>query len=99
MGLGQQQSLESGLAVLASIGSVSPYIGLFGTVWGIMNAFIGLSEASQVSLAAVAPGIAEALIATAMGLHIPAVYNHIAKAAGIYDSRALFCDEMMNATA
>ena len=100
VGLGrQQQSLESGLAVLASIGSVSPYIGLFGTVWGIMNAFIGLSEASQVSLAAVAPGIAEALIATAMGLFaaIPAVlaYNHFtAKAAGIYDSRALFCDEM-----
>ena len=100
VGLGrQQQSLESGLAVLASIGSVSPYIGLFGTVWGIMNAFIGLSEASQVSLAAVAPGIAEALIATAMGLFaaIPAVlaYNHFtAKAAGIYDSRALFCDKM-----
>lgn len=100
VGLGrQQQSLESGLAVLASIGSVPPYIGLFGTVWGIMNAFIGLSEASQVSLAAVAPGIAEALIATAMGLFaaIPAVlaYNHFtAKAAGIYDSRALFCDEM-----
>ena len=100
VGLGrQQQSLESGLAVLASIGSVSPYIGLFGTVWGIMNAFIGLSEASQVSLSAVAPGIAEALIATAMGLFaaIPAVlaYNHFtAKAAGIYDSRALFCDEM-----
>ena len=100
VGLGrQQQSLESGLAVLASIGSVSPYIGLFGTVWGIMNAFIGLSEASQVSLAAVAPGIAEALIATAMGLFaaIPAVlaYNHFtAKAAGIYDSRALFFDEM-----
>lgn len=100
VGLGrQQQALESGLAVLASIGSVSPYIGLLGTVWGIMNAFIGLSEASQVSLSAVAPGIAEALIATAMGLFaaIPAVlaYNHFtAKAAGIYDSRALFCDEM-----
>lgn len=100
VGLGrQQQSLESGLAILASIGSVSPYIGLFGTVWGIMNAFLGLSEASQASLSAVAPGIAEALIATAMGLFaaIPAVlaYNHYtAKAAEIYDSRALFSDEM-----
>ncbi|PNK59884.1 protein TolQ [Psychrobacter sp. FDAARGOS_221] len=100
VGLGrQQQALESGLAVLASIGSVSPYIGLFGTVWGIMNAFLGLSMTDQVSLSAVAPGIAEALIATAMGLFaaIPAVlaYNHFtAKAATLYDSRALFCDEM-----
>lgn len=100
VGLGrQQQSLESGLALLASIGSVSPYIGLFGTVWGIMNAFLGLSMADQVSLSAVAPGIAEALIATAMGLFaaIPAVlaYNHFtAKAANLYDRRALFCDEM-----
>ena len=71
--------LESNLAGLATVGSVSPYIGLFGTVWGIMNAFRGLSNVSQATLAQVAPGIAEALIATAIGLFaaIPAVvaYN------------------------
>ncbi|MBO6224235.1 MAG: MotA/TolQ/ExbB proton channel family protein, partial [Psychrobacter sp.] len=65
VGLGrQQQLLESGLTTLASIGSVAPYIGLFGTVWGIMNAFLGLSQTEQATLASVAPGIAEALIAT-----------------------------------
>lgn len=95
----QQQDLESGLATLASIGAVSPYIGLLGTVWGIINAFIGLSDVGQSSLSAVAPGIAEALIATAMGLFaaIPAVlaYNHFtAKANRIYEQRALFCDEL-----
>jgi biopolymer transport protein TolQ len=72
-------SLESHLAGLATVGSVSPYIGLFGTVWGIMNAFRGLANVSQATLAQVAPGIAEALIATAIGLFaaIPAVvaYN------------------------
>ena len=100
VGLGrQQQLLESGIATLASIGSVAPYVGLFGTVWGIMNAFLGLSHTEQAPLASVAPGIAEALIATAMGLFaaIPAVlaYNHFtAKSARLYDSRALFCDEM-----
>ena len=71
--------LESHLAFLATVGSVSPYVGLFGTVWGIMNAFRGLSSVGQATLAQVAPGIAEALIATAMGLFaaIPAViaYN------------------------
>lgn len=71
--------LESHLAFLASVGSVSPYVGLFGTVWGIMNAFRGLANVQQATLAAVAPGIAEALIATAIGLFaaIPAVvaYN------------------------
>ncbi len=71
--------LESHLPVLATAGSISPYIGLFGTVWGIMNAFIALGEVQQATLAMVAPGIAEALIATAMGLFaaIPAViaYN------------------------
>ena len=74
--------LESRLAFLASAGSVSPYIGLFGTVWGIMHAFTGLSTLQQASLAQVAPGIAEALIATAIGLFaaIPAVvaYNRFA---------------------
>jgi len=72
-------ALEHGLAGLATVGSVSPYVGLFGTVWGIMNAFRGLSNVSQATLAQVAPGIAEALIATAIGLFaaIPAVvaYN------------------------
>ena len=78
----EMDSLESGLPTLASIGSVSPYIGLFGTVWGIMNAFTGLSALDNASLATVAPGIAEALVATAIGLFaaIPAVaaYNRFA---------------------
>ncbi len=75
----EMDALESHLAFLASAGSVSPYIGLFGTVWGIMNAFRGLADVQQATLATVAPGIAEALIATAVGLFaaIPAVvaYN------------------------
>ncbi len=75
----EMDSLESHLTFLASTGSVSPYIGLLGTVWGIMHAFMGLSTMQQATLAAVAPGIAEALIATAIGLFaaIPAVlaYN------------------------
>ena len=74
--------LESHLSFLASVGSVSPYVGLFGTVWGIMNSFRGLANVAQATLAQVAPGIAEALIATAMGLFaaIPAVvaYNRFA---------------------
>jgi len=74
--------VESNLSFLASVGSVSPYVGLFGTVWGIMHAFIGLSNLTQVTLATVAPGIAEALVATAIGLFaaIPAViaYNRFA---------------------
>lgn len=73
------EGLESRLSFLATAGSISPYIGLFGTVWGIMNAFIALGEVQQATLAMVAPGIAEALIATAIGLFaaIPAViaYN------------------------
>ena len=72
-------ALDSHLNFLASVGSVSPYVGLLGTVWGIMNAFRGLANVQQATLAAVAPGIAEALIATALGLFaaIPAVvaYN------------------------
>ena len=74
--------LESNLAMLATVGSTSPYVGLFGTVWGIMSAFHNLGNAQQATLAAVAPGISEALIATAMGLFaaIPAVvaYNRFA---------------------
>jgi biopolymer transport protein TolQ len=73
---------ESNLSFLASVGSVSPYVGLFGTVWGIMHAFIGLAALTQVTLATVAPGIAEALVATAIGLFaaLPAVvaYNRFA---------------------
>ena len=74
---------ESHLSLLASVGSVSPYVGLFGTVWGIMHAFTGLAGLQQVTLATVAPGIAEALVATALGLFaaIPAVlaYNRFAR--------------------
>ncbi|WP_342130642.1 protein TolQ [Hydrogenophaga sp. OTU3427] len=75
-------AMEVNLAFLASVGSVSPYVGLFGTVWGIMHAFTGLAALTQVTLATVAPGIAEALVATAIGLFaaIPAVvaYNRFA---------------------
>lgn len=75
-------ALESNLSFLASVGSVSPYVGLFGTVWGIMHSFTGLAAMQQVSLSTVAPGIAEALVATAIGLFaaIPAViaYNRFA---------------------
>ncbi len=78
----EMDQLESHLAYLATVGSVSPYVGLFGTVWGIMTAFRGLSNVGQATLANVAPGIAEALVATAMGLFaaIPAVvaYNRYA---------------------
>jgi len=74
--------LELHLSTLATIGSTSPYVGLFGTVWGIMNSFRALGEVQQATLAMVAPGISEALVATAMGLFaaIPAViaYNHYA---------------------
>lgn len=93
--------LESHLAFLATVGSVSPYIGLFGTVWGIMNAFRGLSNVAQATLAQVAPGIAEALVATAIGLFaaIPAViaYNRfshdIDRLVGRYES---FMEELSN---
>ncbi|MFO7305079.1 MAG: protein TolQ [Gammaproteobacteria bacterium] len=80
--LRESDRLEHSLSMLATIGSTSPYVGLFGTVWGIMNAFHGLGNVQQATLAMVAPGIAEALIATAMGLFaaIPAViaYNRYA---------------------
>ncbi|MEO6409646.1 MAG: protein TolQ [Burkholderiaceae bacterium] len=79
----EMDAVESNLSFLASVGSVSPYVGLFGTVWGIMHAFVGLSNMQQVTLATVAPGIAEALVATAIGLFaaIPAViaYNRFAR--------------------
>lgn len=79
----EEDRLDSHLSLLATIGSISPYIGLFGTVWGIMRSFIALGAVQSASLAMVAPGIAEALIATAMGLFaaIPAViaYNRYAE--------------------
>jgi biopolymer transport protein TolQ len=86
------EELETHLTFMATVGSISPYIGLFGTVWGIMNSFIGLGAVQQATLSSVAPGIAEALIATAMGLFaaIPAVmaYNrfthHIEKIENSY---------------
>lgn len=94
-------SLESRLNFLASAGSVSPYIGLLGTVWGIMHAFIGLSGAQSATLASVAPGIAEALIATAIGLFaaIPAVvaYNRFTDEVDRVASRfESFVDEFLN---
>lgn len=101
VGLSRDQGLlEKSLGHLASIGSVAPYVGLFGTVWGIMNAFIGLAAVEQVTLATVAPGIAEALIATAIGLFaaIPAVlaFNHFtATSETVYSDRALFAEEMV----
>ena len=79
----EAEDLQSGLTILATIGSTAPFIGLFGTVWGIMNAFGGLSQLTQVSITVVAPGISEALIATALGLFaaIPALiaYNFFVK--------------------
>ncbi|EOD79714.1 MotA/TolQ/ExbB proton channel family protein [Grimontia indica] len=80
------ESLETNLPFLATVGSITPYIGLFGTVWGIMHAFIALGAVKQATLAMVAPGIAEALVATAMGLFaaIPAVmaYNRFTAKVG-----------------
>ncbi len=77
----ESESLQSGLTVLATVGSIAPFVGLFGTVWGIMHAFIGIAASQNTSLAVVAPGIAEALLATALGLlaAIPAVifYNKL----------------------
>jgi len=78
----EMDAIEANLSFLATVGSVSPYVGLFGTVWGIMHAFTGLAALEQVTLSTVAPGIAEALVATAIGLFaaIPAVvaYNRFA---------------------
>ncbi|EAZ75416.1 protein TolQ [Vibrio cholerae B33] len=91
-------SLETSLPFLATVGSISPYIGLFGTVWGIMHAFIALGEVKQATLAMVAPGIAEALIATAIGLFaaIPAVmaYNRLSnKVSKLEHTYATFSEE------
>ncbi|WP_425086493.1 protein TolQ [Zavarzinia compransoris] len=87
----EEERLGRGLPFLATVGSVSPYIGLFGTVWGIMNSFIGLSQVQQATLSTVAPGIAEALIATAIGLFaaIPAVvaYNRFSARVSVLSTR------------
>ncbi len=99
--IGEHESeMEKGLSYLAIIGSVSPYIGLLGTVWGIMNSFIGLSQVEQATLNTVAPGIAEALIATAIGLFaaIPAVvaYNRLsARANSLSSSYYHFGNELV----
>lgn len=96
--LRESDRLEAHLPFLASVGSTSPYIGLFGTVWGIMHSFRGLANATQATLATVAPGISEALIATAMGLFaaIPAVlaYNRFAaRVDGLVNRYDTFVDE------
>jgi len=79
----ESRRIRLGMGVLATIGATSPFVGLFGTVWGIMNSFIGISKSQTTNLAVVAPGIAEALLATAFGLvaAIPAViiYNHFSR--------------------
>jgi len=87
----QVRHWRTGVGILASIGAVAPFVGLFGTVWGIMNSFIGIAHANTTNLAVVAPGIAEALLATALGLvaAIPAVliYNHFSRVlAGLRDA-------------
>lgn len=94
----EMSSLERHLPFLASVASVSPYIGLFGTVWGIMNSFRGLAAVHQATLATVAPGISEALVATAMGLFaaIPAVlaYNrYAAKVDSLLNTYSTFAEE------
>ena len=94
-------NIDSHLAFLASVGSVSPYVGLFGTVWGIMHSFRGLANVGQATLSAVAPGIAEALVATAIGLFaaIPAVlaYNRFAHDIDRLSTRfESFMDEFSN---
>lgn len=92
--------LDKGLSILAMIASSSPYIGLFGTVWGIMHSFIGLASVKQASIAVVAPGIAEALIATAFGLFaaIPATiaYNRLTSEVGEIDNQyRAFTEKML----
>jgi biopolymer transport protein ExbB len=91
-GIGRR--MTRGTGVLASIGATAPFIGLFGTVWGIMNSFIGISKSHATNLAIVAPGIAEALLATALGLAaaIPAVVIYNVFSRSIAGYRALFAD-------
>lgn len=96
----EQNRLEGKLPALASIASTAPYVGLFGTVWGIMTSFMGLAQVQQATLATVAPGIAEALIATAIGLFaaIPAVlaYNHFMANSDVLNNKyTMFADEFL----
>jgi biopolymer transport protein ExbB len=88
------RQMTRGLGVVATIGAVAPFVGLFGTVWGIMNSFIGISESHTTNLAVVAPGIAEALLATACGLvaAIPAVVVYNMFARSITGYRAILSD-------
>ena len=97
----EMDEIESGLSLLGTIGSVSPYVGLFGTVWGVMHAFTGFANMEQITLATVAPGIAEALVATAMGLFaaIPAVtaYNRFSSSIDrIASQQETFIEEFSN---
>jgi len=89
---GRQMAMGTG--ILATIGSVAPFVGLFGTVWGIMNSFVGISKSQTTNLAVVAPGIAEALLATALGLvaAIPAVVIYNAFARSVAGYKALLSD-------
>jgi biopolymer transport protein TolQ len=94
----ESEGLQNGLSVLATVGSTAPFVGLFGTVWGIMNAFVEIAEQQSTNLAVVAPGIAEALLATGLGLlaAIPAVvfYNKLsADADRIVAGYEAFADE------
>lgn len=94
----EEEKLDAHLPFLASVGSTSPYVGLFGTVWGIMNSFRGLANMQQATLSSVAPGISEALVATAMGLFaaIPAVmaYNRFSSSAsGLMNNYETFAEE------
>lgn len=96
----EEERLETHLPFLATVGSTSPYVGLFGTVWGIMNSFRSLANMSQATLASVAPGISEALVATAMGLFaaIPAVigYNRFsARVEALMNRYEAFSDELI----
>ena len=97
----EMDEVESGLPFLGTVGSVAPYVGLFGTVWGVMHAFTGFANMEQITLATVAPGIAEALVATAMGLFaaIPAVtaYNRFSSGIDrIASQQETFIEEFSN---
>jgi len=94
-----EEEMGKHLSFLANVGSVSPYIGLLGTVWGIMTSFQGLSDATQATINAVAPGISEALVATAMGLFaaIPAVIafnKYVSESESITQSTVIFSEEL-----
>jgi biopolymer transport protein ExbB len=97
---GEAREIGQGIGVLASIGSTAPFVGLMGTVWGIMNSFIGIAESQVTHLAVIAPGIAEALLATALGLFaaIPAVviYNALARGVARYnDGLRTLCTQVL----